>query len=49
MYSDLLADENTASKIYRSNTLLKTWTNLNFKFLKKNLSTEISDIFFSQS
>lgn len=43
MYSDLLADENTASKIYRSNTLLKTWTKLNFK---KILSTEISDIFF---
>lgn len=48
MYSDLLADENTASKINRSNTLLKTWTKLNFKFLKI-LNTEISDILFSQS
>lgn len=35
MYSDLLADENTASKINRSNTLLKTWTKLNFKLKKK--------------
>lgn len=33
MYSDLLAEENTASKINRSNTLLKTWSKLNFKFL----------------